>query len=314
VTKLCGVGGIVALAATIVLGTVPAVAQTAPSPSPTLGGSSPSGSPVTHFWEGNYTVSAGTNQTDGAVDYTAQDGVTINSTGVHQGGGRQCLGETPTQAGVTYGSLVRVTGVTQTSVFPVPEFNGNPLQLSGTVPASGGTEYIVVCGGVPVGFGFWVPGPSTTAVAATPQQIANQVSGEIPMPSVTVGINPPIGLSGLQAWFWISGYSGTPIVETPPALGQTLVVQATPTDYVWNFGDGSAPLTTTSLGQPYPRQSDITHTYRAMNADYQVQVTFNFNVRYQVNGGAWVNLQPIQRSATANYQVGQVRTIIVSRG
>jgi hypothetical protein len=258
-------------------------------------------------------VSAGTNQADGTVDYTAQDGVTINSTGVHQGSGGTCVGETPTQAAVTYGSLVRVTGVTETTVFPVPEFNGNPLKLSGGVPA-GGTEYIVVCAGVPVGFGFWVPSTGTTTVAATPQQIANQVSGEIPMPSVTVGINPPIGLSGLQAWFWISGYSGTPIVETPPALGQTLVVQATPTDYVWNFGDGSAPLTTTSLGQPYPRQSDITHTYRAMNADYQVQVTFNFNVRYQVNGGAWVNLPPIQRSATANYQVGQVRTIIVSRG
>ena len=286
----------------------PALGQTAtPTPS-TPGGYLP-------FQNTNVnSVSASTDQLKGTVDYTAQDGVTINSTGVHQGGGRSCIGETPTQAGVRYGNSMG-TGMDSF----VPSSNGSTLPLVGTIPANAaldpvlsGEEYIVVCNGVATGFGIWAPGPST--VAANPQQIANQVSGEIPMPSVTIGINPPIGLSGLQAWFWISGYAGTPIIETPPALGQTLVVQATPTDYVWNFGDGSTPLITTSLGQPYPQQSDITHTYRAMNADYQVQVTFNFGVRYQVNGGAWVNLPPIQRSATANYRVGQVRTIIVSRG
>lgn len=287
----------------------PALSQT-PPPSPAPGAYVPNGP-----YGDQTSVSASTDQVNGTVDYSAQDGVTINNTGVHQGGGRRCIAETPAQAGVTYGNGLAGTGM---DTF-VPGVNGTNLPLVGTIPANAaadpvleGQEYIVVCDGVPTGFGIWAPGPTT--VAATPQQIANQVSGQIPMPSVSVGINPPDGFAGLEAWFWVSGYSGAPITVTPPALGHTLVVSATPTSYTWDFGDGTAPYTTASLGQPYPQQSDIRHTYAAMNPAYQVTVIFNFNVRYQVDGGAWINLPPIQRTATATYQVGQVRTYIVSRG
>jgi hypothetical protein len=133
------------------------------------------------------------------------------------------------------------------------------------------------------------------------------------MPSVTVGINPPNGFAGLEAWFWVTGYTGTPIIVKPPALDHVLVVSATPTSYRWTFGDGSVPYTTISLGQPYPARSDIHHSYHSLNPAYPVQVTFNFDVRYQVDGGPWVNLPAIQRTATAIYQVGQVRTYIVAR-
>ena len=37
-------------------------------------------------------------------------------------------------------------------------------------------------------------------------------------------------------------------------------VQAVPTSFTWNYGDGEAPLTTTDPGKPYPDQT-VTHTY-----------------------------------------------------
>lgn len=302
--RLCVPAAVVALTLTV-LGT-PVLAQTAPQsggPEPFKGANGPT------------SVSAVTNQKKGSVDYTAQDGATFSPSGIHQGGGRSCISQTPNQAGVTFGNGLAGTG---NDTF-VPGYNGTNLPLKGTIPANAaqdpllaGQVYIVVCDGVPTGFGIWAPGPTT--VAATPQQIANQVSGQIPMPSVTVGINPPSGFAGLDAWFWVAGYTGTPITATPPALGHVLIVSATPTSYTWDFGDGSAPYTTTSLGQPYPQQSDIHHTYKVMSPAYRVTVTFNFDVRYQVDGGAWIDLPAIQRTATANYQVGQVRTYVVSRG
>jgi hypothetical protein len=301
-------------AAGLVLSALPASAQTAPSPapSPTSAGILRSGQLI-----GGYTASASTDQTTGSVDYTAQDGSRLTSSGVHSGGGRSCIGEAPQQAGATYGGGSGGSGM---DTF-VPAVGGKTLPMVGGFPASLtdpgqyiNYEYIVVCNGVPTGFGIWDPGPA--APAATPQEIAQQVSGQIPMPNVTVEINPPVGLAGLQAWFWVTGYAGAPVVEMPPALGHTLTIVATPTSYTWSFGDGSAPVVTTDLGQPYPRQSDITHTYQAMTTgtDYQVRVTFSFAVSYRVDGGAWIALPAIQRTASASYQVGEAETIIVQRG
>lgn len=45
-----------------------------------------------------------------------------------------------------------------------------------------------------------------------------------------------------------------------PAVAR-ITINATP-EYVWSWGDGSAPLTTTSTGGPYP-SGDVHHTYRA---------------------------------------------------
>lgn len=68
-------------------------------------------------------------------------------------------------------------------------------------------------------------------------------------------------------------------------LGQAVRVQATPTTYVWSFGDGTS-LTTSDPGAPYPSR-DITHRYADAGTTVSPSVTVVYGARFRVGGGAW---------------------------
>ncbi len=92
------------------------------------------------------------------------------------------------------------------------------------------------------------------------------------------------------------------IVFTDPAmqpftttlLGAPVEVEATPTSYTWDFGDGTDPVTTTSPGHPYP-DHDVAHPYVAVGT-YTVTLTTEFAGRYRLAGTAtWL---PVVGTAT----------------
>jgi len=300
----------------------PALAQT-PPPSP------PTASPPDYQF-GSFSVSANTNQANGSVNYQVDNNQFISqggtaSTSSHRSGsgGRSCVGMTPDQAGVQFAG----TGMTIT-----PLYQGQQLPLVGGVPAStsdtpwnpvtlsNAVEYIVVCNGVPTGFGLYVPGSSArpTTFPGTPTTVAGwaqSVAGSIVMPKVTIATSPVIkGLVNFPTWFWATGYSGAPIVETRNALGANIEVDATPVSYTWYFGDDSAPLDSPSLGVPYPQTTgSVVHSYTATSPGFPVSVTFNLAVSYRVNGGPAIPLPAIQRIANLSYPVYEINTIIVAR-
>jgi PKD domain len=74
----------------------------------------------------------------------------------------------------------------------------------------------------------------------------------------------------------------TPQLLVTALLGYPLEVQATPTVYSWDYGDGTAPLVTTSPGHPWPDQ-DVTHTYRAPGT-YQITLTATWVGQYRLAG------------------------------
>lgn len=91
------------------------------------------------------------------------------------------------------------------------------------------------------------------------------------------------------------------IVYTAPAaqllttdlLGYPVEVEATPTAYTWDFGDG-AVLTTTSPGRPYPHH-DVAHPY-AQPGSYAITLTVTLAGRYRLAGATtW---QPVTGTAT----------------
>lgn len=64
-------------------------------------------------------------------------------------------------------------------------------------------------------------------------------------------------------------------------LGYDFEVQATPSSYRWDFGDGH-PVTTSTPGRPYPAK-DVAHTYRRTGT-HRVTLTVTWSGRYRVVG------------------------------
>lgn len=248
-------------------------------------------------------VTASTDAEKGSVLYEAEDGARLTSQGVRRGGGRQCVGMTEQQAVERWGEEV-VLWVYTTK------------DIAGQVPRGRDWEsavrYIVVCNGQPTSYGWYVPRPRPAG--STVQELARRVRDEIPMPGVEIRANPGVGVAGMEAWFWAEGYSGLPILEQRDVLGRTIEVEAAPARYLWDFGDGTPPVETATLGLAYPDRSDIRHVYEGMSGGFPVQVRFLFDVRYRVDGGDWIRLAPIERTAAASYRVGEIRTVVTSRG
>lgn len=177
--------------------------------------------------------------------------------------------------------------------------------------------YYTICDGVIKGI-VWIeiqldtPGNSGAA-ASDPRTIAMQIRDRMPVPQVTIDINPGRGLVGAESWFWIQGYSGRPLSHSTDAFGSLIEVQANVLRYDWSFGDGTTS-SGTSLGQAYPHHSDVRHTYQrssdGLTNGYPIDVTFVFSVRYRVGGGGWIDLPGINRVAHADYPVRESQAVI----
>lgn len=149
--------------------------------------------------------------------------------------------------------------------------------------------------------------------ALDPETIAMHMRDEIPIPNAEIGINPDRGLVGVESWFWIEGYDGAPIEESTNALGQLVEVEARVTSYEWSFGDGDT-IAARTPGRAYPDRSEIRHVYQRSSAGlpsgYPVEVTFAFDVRYRVDGGAWIELPGITRVTGTSYPVRESQAVI----
>src|SRR5581483_1709088 len=98
-----------------------------------------------------------------------------------------------------------------------------------------------------------------------------------------------------------------------PPTSFTVTVRVWPAEYDWLFGDGGS-LTTSSLGEPYPAQSDIQHTYEFSSyrfADgFPVDLTVHFAAQYQVNGGAFQPLPTVLHTYASTYPVQEAQAIL----
>lgn len=87
----------------------------------------------------------------------------------------------------------------------------------------------------------------------------------------------------------------TPQVFERDLLGMSITFRATPVHYLWDFGDGSPPLETSSPGRPYP-DHDVTHVYTSAADGVEVSLTTTWEGSFQINGGGtWL---PVSGFAT----------------
>ena len=175
------------------------------------------------------------------------------------------------------------------------------------------------------------------SVQVDPRNLALDVLKHVPLPNAQLRANPGLGLVALSSWFWVEGYDGKPFgasqtVDIPPEVGPdtpesavplddprrqstsvVVEVQVQPSRYEWSFGDGKT-LVTQSLGQPYPKESDVKHTYQYSSlrfaSGFPLRLTVEFSAEYQVNGGPPQVLPPITRVYEAAYQVQEIQPVL----
>jgi hypothetical protein len=173
--------------------------------------------------------------------------------------------------------------------------------------------YFLWCGNEMRGLVWLDPNAGGAVPALDPQTIAMHLRDQIPVPNADIRINPNRGLVGVDSWFWIDGYNGSPIEESTNAFGQRVEVEARVTRYEWSFGDGKT-LVAKTVGRSYPHRSQIRHVYERSSAGlasgYQVEVSFSFSVRYRIDGGGWIDLPGISRVAGAAYPVRESQSVI----
>jgi hypothetical protein len=183
----------------------------------------------------------------------------------------------------------------------------------GTQLSQGLDPYLLWCGKEMRGLVWLDPNGGGAAPVLDAQTIAMHLRDEIPVPNVEIKINPSRGLVGVDSWFWIDGYNGSPIQESTNAFGQRVEVEASVTRYEWSFGDGKT-LVANTVGRSYPHRSQIRHVYDRSSAGlasgYQVEVSFSFSVGYRIDDGGWIDLPGISRVAETAYPVRESQSVI----
>lgn len=125
---------------------------------------------------------------------------------------------------------------------------------------------------------------------------------ELRLPAGALVIQPPDGttLVNFDTNFYTPATG--PLTRTVTLLGQQVTLEATPSRYRWEFGDGQA-RTTTEPGAPYPRL-DVTHNY-LRTGTYRPRLATTYTGRYRVAGSGWraipgtVTIQGAPRSLRA---------------
>jgi hypothetical protein len=157
--------------------------------------------------------------------------------------------------------------------------------------------------------------PLPGAPAPTAVQLAEQASAQQPWPSLQVGIDPRIGLTGLTSRFWLAGNAQMPDA-TASAGALNVSVHATVVDVLWTFGDGGTLSSGPDTGRPGPAPSGIQHLYQTDTFDrqggYAVSALLRYRVTYSVNGGPPIELGVKGRPYSTSYAVNQLQPEAVS--
>lgn len=145
----------------------------------------------------------------------------------------------------------------------------------------------------------WLARPTGTIEAV---RVARELVGRARWPSVHLGVNPTIGITGIPGWFWATP---DPAVTMLPGDGPGFVLDLRVETVTWAFGDGG---TATGLGLAFPAASPVTHLWRR-SGTYRVDasVAVAGRMRYEELD---VPLPPGHHTRTLVHDVAQVRSLL----
>ncbi len=111
--------------------------------------------------------------------------------------------------------------------------------------------------------------------------------GELKLDPGVLMIEPPdhVTLVNFDTNFYTT--TTEPVAKAIDLLGQTVTLEATPSQFTWTFGDGES-LTTSIPGAPYP-DLDVTHNY-LLKGDYLPALSTTYSGRYKIGDGPWLTI------------------------
>jgi hypothetical protein len=135
----------------------------------------------------------------------------------------------------------------------------------------------------------------------TPGQVRNAFE-HLTWPQSELVVQPPDGstLVGFATNFYTA--NAAPTRQPVTLLGQRIEIEATPTSYLWQFGDGTSETTSTP-GAAYPHLL-ITHQYRHAHVTVHPRVDTTYAGRYRLGDGPW---QTIPGTLTVVGAAGNLR-------
>lgn len=126
-----------------------------------------------------------------------------------------------------------------------------------------------------------------------------------------INVQPPDGWTLINIET-ITYTQGSPQEFDVVLLGAPVTIRAVPTEFSWDYGDGTPPLTTTDPGAPYP-QHTISHAYAAPGRA-TVTLTTSWRGQFRVAGETtWTDVPgtAVTQSSSGPIEVHEARTRLV---
>ena len=152
------------------------------------------------------------------------------------------------------------------------------------------------------------PRPSPEALAAAAFERVIELA---PRPALDIA-PVRLGLTGLPSFFWV-GNDLAPVTATAGVPGLTVTAEARPSEYAWDFGDGST-RSTQHPGRPWTRRRDgnVGHLYETKGR-YEPAVDVVWVARWRVNGGPWRDLGYFSTTGSIDYTVREMIAVLTRR-
>lgn len=121
-----------------------------------------------------------------------------------------------------------------------------------------------------------------------------------------------IGLTGLRSYFWLAD-SPRPVVARASAGPTTVTAIAVPSEFVWDFGEGTQ-LRTQDAGRAWrPRRTgSIGHLYQTAGR-HDLSVEIVWRASWRIGRGAWRPLGVFTTSDSRTYPVRELIAWLVRR-
>lgn len=166
--------------------------------------------------------------------------------------------------------------------------------------------------------------PAGTSPPPDPETLARRARAGITLGAPDLQIKPDpngAGLVGLPVWLWVEKSSETwgPISNTAAEGVLSVTIEANVTNLTFDLGDGSPPVSCPSGGTPYPKGAtgpspDCGHVFTKSSKQqpgqkFTVTATTTWTVEWISSSGVSGTLQPEAQEATVSVRINELQVV-----